>query len=146
MAAPALTVYHVEKLDLIFKFRTSGNAAGESVYLASQQCPCSKESVLLERVTRGEEGIVEQLQCKLTTKLLEFVHVFNIHANLSNYLYILVAETKNQFIWIGIWKILSKADLSNTELHKTQRSTYYFSGGFRVFVEDGKLTLKLNKS
>ena len=66
MAVPALTVDHVEKLDLIFKFRTSGDAGDESIYLASQQHACSKESVPLERVTVAVEGTVEQLQCRQT--------------------------------------------------------------------------------
>lgn len=49
MVVPALTMDHVEKLDLIFKFRTSGNAADESIYLAFQQNAYSKESVPQER-------------------------------------------------------------------------------------------------
>lgn len=62
MAVPALTMDHIEKLDL----RTIGNAAHESIHLASQQRTCSMESVPFERATIGEEGIVQQLQCRRT--------------------------------------------------------------------------------
>lgn len=84
MAVPTLTMAHAAKLDFIVKFRT---LADESVHPTSQQRVCSKESLPLERVTIGEEGIVEQPQRRQTTKLLEFVRVLNKPVNLSCFLY-----------------------------------------------------------